>query len=273
MSETSLASRVAAKLRAVAMRGLPSLRNVVFSSVDFWPVRPLGDHWSCSLPVYCISLTRAWRRRAIVARQVARLGLRRFEFVDAVDSSSFTVESAIGDGLYNETESRKWHRNGLTKNEIACSLSHAECYRRIVDAEHPLALVLEDDALFHSGRLKRLERADLPPWADIVFLNSFLATPTPRDRISARVFADTSYNGSGAAYIVTQHAAKRLLAEAIPVIHAADGLLGRALAWDGPSDHPFRQQGSELRFRGAIVHPDIVINGSVEHYYRTSIRT
>lgn len=262
----------AAKLQAVARRGLPSLRNVVFSWFDYWPARSLRGHWLADIPVYCISLTRAKKRRAVIVSQARRLGLKKLELVDAVDASTLSYDQLAADGLYDHAESLRWHAKGLTINEIACSLSHVACYRRIAAADAPWALVIEDDALFRCSRVRRLRLSDIPDWADIAFLNAFFERTPPAGSLGGGWFEDTSYGGSAAAYLLRPHTAHALMHAALPVIHAADGLLGRALQWSGARPHEFRQRGCTLQLRTVMAYPEAVTNGSTEHYYRSSLR-
>jgi glycosyl transferase family 25 len=264
--------RIVARLRNAATRAPSNFRNYVFSQFGYWPVSSMEGHWLATMPIYCISLRKATERRTLMAKQAKKMQLQSFHFVEAVESSSLTPESVITDGLYDDQESRKWHPNGLTLKEVACSLSHVECYKRIVEAGHARALILEDDALFRTGRLRRLDIDQVPRWVDMLFLNSFLLKTPPDNRIADGLYDDTSYNGSAAADLITQSAAKQLLAAAVPVVHAADGLLGRVLAQPADQPHQFRQRGTPLSLRGAIVYPEAVINGSIEHYQKTTLR-
>lgn len=268
----STARRVITKLKAIAKRGLPSLRNYVFSQWNYWPVGSMRGHWMEHMPIYCINLDRAKGRRRLMERQVQRMELQQFHFVSAVDAGTLTIEDAVARGLYDPTESKRWHKAGLSRNEIACSLSHAECYRRIVEAGHERAIVLEDDALFRTSRLLKLRLDQVPAWVDVVFLNAFMSKTPPGDLLAPTLFTDREYHGSTAAYLVTLHTARRLLETSTPVIHAADGLVGRALANATAQPHEFRGQGSSLDLRGAIVYPEAVTNGSTEHYHASTIR-
>ena len=266
-------SAISTKLGAVVRRGLPSLRNVVFARLGIWPVRSLADHWVADIPMFCINLSRDTTRRALVQQQVDKMGLRRFEFIDAVDARKLSMEEVRQDGRYDSAACRAFHPRDLTLNEIACSLSHAAAYERVVAEGHPWALILEDDVLFRSQRIARLQRKDIPDGIDIVFFNAFIDTIPPNDRVAGMIFGDTSYHGSAAAYLVSLSTAKRLLAAAVPVVHAADGLLGRVLSLPVGQSHAFRQQGVSLSLNAVIVYPEAVTNGSVEHYHSSAIRT
>lgn len=263
---------VLTKCRAVARRGLPSLRNVVLSRFGVWPVGSLATHWLADLPIFCVSLERSNQRRRLISAQVKKMGLRRFEFLDAVDSKDLSAEELRASETYDSETCLRFHTRDLTLNEIACSLSHAEAYRRVVEHGHEWALIIEDDALFRTRRLARLQFESIPSGTDVVFLNAFLDRTTPRDPLAPQLYADTSYAGSSAAYLVSSSAAERLLEAALPVVHAADGLLGRVLSAPASGSHPFRQKGVSLTLTGVIVFPEAVTNGSTEHYHTSSIR-
>lgn len=267
-------SAVRKKLVAVLRRGLPSARNKVFSWFNYWPTSPLRGHWLQTIPAYCISLQKATKRRALMARQASALGLQGFVLIDAVSSADLAFDDLESKGLYSASASMSYHKNGLTLNEIACSLSHAAVYQRIVESKVPWSLVLEDDVLFWTRRLRKIPHpSELPDETDIVFLNAFLKGHKPEGRVSDRLYSDVSYAGSAAAYLLSQNAARTLLSAAIPVVHAADGLLGRCLKWDcSVGQHEFRQVGVNAQLNALIVHPEAAINGSVEHYYSSAIR-
>lgn len=224
------------------------------------------------MPVYCINLKRSAWRRKVVARQVERMGLKDFSFVEAVDAQDLTLDSVIASGLYDPEECKRWHTRDLTLAEIACSLSHIECYRLFVESGAEWAIVLEDDALFRCSRIRRLRITDIPAWADIVFLHAVTDRTPPLQKLGPMLYSDASYKSSAGAYLLTRSAAQRLLSVATPIRHAADGLLGRSLENKADETHLFRQQGSTITLRGIIVYPELVTNGSVEHYMRTSIR-
>ncbi len=261
------------KLEAAARRRLSAARNALYGRLGVWPVQSMTDHWIADLPIYCISLARAAERRAVMMAQVQRMGLRRFELVDAVDARDLTLPAVSRDGRYDPAACHALHGRDLTLNEIACSLSHAAVYTRIVSRGHPSALVLEDDALFHTRRLARFRLEDVPAGTDLVFFNAILDRTPPRDPIGRHLYRDTSYAGSSAAYLLTLEAARKLSAASLPVIHAADGLLGRALSVAPGQEHPFRQRGSAITLSAVIVHPEPVTNGSIERFHVSAIRT
>jgi len=265
-------ARIWRKSKAIARKGPSTLRNIVYARLGYWPVSRIDGCDIQPIPTYCVSLTRAQSRRRLMAKQAETMGLSRFRILDAVDSRNLDYERLKQDGLYDETVCRKYHPNGLSLNEIACSLSHATVYDLIVENGDPVALIVEDDALFVTRRVSRFRLADIPADFDVVFLNAFLDREPPRGHIQGMIYDDSSFAGSAAAYIVSAQGARKLRNVSRPVIHAADGLLGRSMCTlPGEENHPFRQRGAATTITGYILYPELVINGSIGHYHLSEV--
>ena len=177
-----------------------------------------------SLPILLINLDRAPER---LARLEERLGARglAFERVAAVDARTLSraeIERHV-EGI--------GHWGWMTPGEIACFLSHRKCWRLIVERELPYAVVLEDDVV--PGRLagEILAGGDwIPADTDLVKLETDLKPV----RLSAKAsghgetFEVARLHSShycAAAYVVTHHAARRLLMETERFRDAVDEML------------------------------------------------
>lgn len=241
------------KSRAVIVKGPAVARNVAFSLFDYWPIRRLRNDSIRNLPIYCVSPVAAIRRRRIITSQASRMGLTAFAFVDAIASDRLDRDDLQRQGLYDDAAAKLFHQRSLTLSEIACSLSHGRAYDLIVSRAHEISMIIEDDSLFVPSRLDRIRLDDLPDGWDIAFLNSFIEQGRPQRPISGMLYHGDAYTGSSCAYLVSRRGA-RLLAEGYkPVIHASDGYAGR----------------NDL-FR-LVYYPDCVLNGSVCHYYDSTI--
>lgn len=254
-----------------AIRRPDLVRNRILGELNFWPVSRLKSDEIRAIPTFCISMVSSQRRRRLMLRQAKSLGLARFEFIDAFEASSLDPGLLERDGLIDPAETELHHGSRLYDVEIACSLSHAEAYDRVVDEQLPYAIIVEDDALFVSRQLDALRLKDLPTDLEVLFLNAFLDREPPGGHIGGSIYTDSSYAGSGAAYLVTLTAAAKLAAVARPVIHASDGLLGRSLSWQGTQPHEFRQQGARTQLEGYIVYPFAALNGSDCRFTATSL--
>lgn len=242
------------KARALVVKGPAIARNIVFSQFDYWPTRRLRNEAIRNLPIYCVSMTTATRRRRIVERQVAQMGVASFEFVDAIAGFNLDLSELALQGLYDDAAARRFHNRSLTPSEIACSLSHGRAYEIIGASGHEVSIVVEDDTLFIPSRMDRLDLGAFPPGWDIVFLNSFIENGPPRRRISGSLYYGDAYTGSAAAYLVSRKGARRLADGYKPVVHAADGYVGRT------------------DVTRLMVYPDCVLNGSVCHYYTNTVQ-
>lgn len=261
------------RLRTLVRKAPSTLRNIVFSKLGVWPVSSLGNSELRHIPVLCISLPRAHAKRRMMTTQVRSLEFASFEFIDAVDATTLDRDELNKQGTIDDALSRIYHERTLTLTEIACSLSHRRAYELIVDRRYEYALVLEDDALFVSRRAKRVSLSDVPAGFDVLFLSSFLIEEPPMGRVRGGVYGPLSYHGSAAAYIVSRAGAEKLLRNSLPVLHAADGLLGRALPAEGRRDETsFRQRGVSFELRAYVSYPDSVLNGSCVHYYRSDVQ-
>lgn len=92
--------------------------------------------------VLCISLPEAVERRALMKRALERLPLVS-EMVDAIRGGDLDARLAIEQG----------YRPGLvpgagelTRNEIACVLSHRKALKRFIESDRRWGVILEDDA-------------------------------------------------------------------------------------------------------------------------------
>jgi glycosyl transferase family 25 len=237
----------------VVVKGPAIARNIAFSQFDYWPARRLRNEEIRNLPIYCVSMTTATRRRRIIERQVTQLGLAAFIFVDAVAGANLDLAELERQGLYDDAAAKRFHERSLSLSEIACSLSHGRAYDIIVSRGHEVSMIIEDDSLFVPSRLDRLDLGALPLGWDVAFLNSFIENGRPRRRISGSLFHGDAYTGSSAAYLVSKKGAQRFAKGYRPVVHAADGYVGR---------------NDIMRL---MYHPDCVLNGSVCHFYTNTV--
>jgi glycosyl transferase family 25 len=255
-------TRILAKVGNIFRKGLATARNILFARLGIWPVRKVSQCDIAAVPAFCINLQRAHAKRALMSRQASELGLRTFAFVDAIDARTIDRSRLISENLLSDTDTLKYHPKPLTLNEVACSLSHRVAYR----------LILEDDALFLWRRIRMVSLARIPKDFDVVFLNTFLLDEPPLEPLADNIYSDASYGGSAAAYLVSAQGARKLLAASAPVVHAADGLLGRCLSGTSARPTDFRQQGATTVLKGYIVYPDCVLNGSTCHYHVSEVQ-
>ncbi|PWK58198.1 glycosyltransferase family 25 protein [Silicimonas algicola] len=258
-----------AALTAFRRPGL--VRNRVFGTLNYWPVSRLTNERLRLAPYFCINLTSSTRRRALAQRQASRMGLERFEFHDAIVGRDLNVTDLIKKGLYDDVAAKRYHGRSLSLTEIAISLTHARIYSEIISRDLEEAVILEDDVLFLPRNINALNSSNVPSDFDVFFLHAQLDEEPPRGKIANGVHLSDSYVASSVAYLISRRGAEKLARGSKPVVHASDGLLGRALPWDGDRPHSFRQQGVSIELNAYLMHPPGALNGSTCHFVGSTI--
>lgn len=194
---------------------------------------PLQD-----LPVWLINLDRATQRRAAMEERLARLGLpyTRFPGVDG------RAEEAR---LLANTDVPAFERNMGRKvliGGIGCYHSHLGVWEAFLATDKPVALVLEDDIVFHDDFLPAL-RLGLQARAhwDILRFNCIRAK-LPICQGMAGPYRLNAYLGpftGNGAYLITRETAGKLLPAMRRVTRATDHEINRFFV------HDFRLRGLE----------------------------
>lgn len=95
-------------------------------------------------PVFILSLADMIDRREKIRDQMEVLGID-FTFVDAVDGRNGIPEKY--EKFIDREAAARNHGRVLSDAELACALSHALLYRRVMDSALAGAVILEDDAI------------------------------------------------------------------------------------------------------------------------------
>lgn len=164
--------------------------------------------------VFIISLSSSTGRRERIQKELNALGLE-FRFIDGIDLRNTDIRNH---SEYDSERRRMFFGRDLEPGELGCLLSHREAYRTMVDEGIPGALILEDDAGFEADLPQVLRRIIESPleWDMIRFLDKkkvYRKTCRRIGMIDAKhELARLPTNSGGAyGYLLTQHAASRLL--------------------------------------------------------------
>jgi len=97
------------------------------------------------MKIFIINLAEDAERREFVRVQLESFGLE-YEFFPAIRGASLSPEER--EQFYDRKKALLYRSRDLTNTDLGCSLSHVMIYRRIVQENIPLALILEDDVAF-----------------------------------------------------------------------------------------------------------------------------
>jgi glycosyl transferase family 25 len=190
------------------------------------------------LPVWLISLPRATARRTRMQQRLAALGLN-YTIIDGVDGV------AEAERLLVNTDIPQFERNMGRKiliGGLGCYHSHLLVWEHFLASKQPVALILEDDVVFHDDFLYalRLSLAAQSHW-DFLKLNKIRAKlPICQGmigpyRLNAYIGPAT---GTGA-YLINRATAAKLLPAMRRVSRATDHEINRFFT------HDFRLRGLE----------------------------
>jgi len=151
--------------------------------------------------------------------QLERLGIP-FERFPAVYGKELAPEARARG--FSRVRSFIASKKRLSDAEIGVAMSHVGCYRRMVEAEEPYALVLEDDVSLGAGfaaTLSRVEAFLSPGRPQLVLLSGYGVEGA--ESMPEEIRAEKSA-WCADAYVVTLSAAKLVLKANDPVITVAD---------------------------------------------------
>ena len=207
--------------------------------------------------IFVLTLARATDRHRTFAKALAGL---RYEIVHGQDKRDLDLAELERRGVYDDRAARRADRYGrsMTLGQIACNLSHARIWRRMLDEGLERVLVFEDDAEPIAGDIALAPAAlsQLPSTFEVVYLGyQKRERATFRRRIDQGVYAvlgalglhhftarealnllprphsanlrRAGYHDHTHAYGFTRSAARKLLAAQTPVTASVDTAIAR----------------------------------------------
>lgn len=211
------------------------------------------------IKTYVINLKDSVIRREAVLAETAKYPFMDVELLEAVDGRKIKPEEIETHFNLKKFISR-YHRSPKG-GEIGCTLSHRECYRKLLESEEEFALILEDDVNFLYPEDVETTLADiLDEYKDnnpclITLAMHFVYYPKKCRKLGKYTFYEI-YNAYGTcAYLINRRAAECLLSVSHPFIMADDFLF-------------IRQRG--IRVKG--IYPTFAVGASTRELISTEIQ-
>jgi glycosyl transferase family 25 len=190
----------------------------------------LGEVLRC--PVFVINLERSPHRRAYMINYLAGHGLQARIF-PAVDGSRLDLGQLQQQGIYDDGLAHQRFSRSLSRAEVACTLSHLNIHRTMIDEGIPRAMVLEDDAMFAPEIVRRLRGAlsEAPvDWELLQLSHNCDEYERLADNL-VRFPSNTRMAIGSAGYLIRRSGAEKMLAHGLPICYPADSLMGRSPRW------------------------------------------
>lgn len=172
---------------------------------------------------FCINLTDSTSRKRAMESQLRRLGLEH-SWVSAIDGMTLPESS------FREFSDTRFQRrvNGrqFLAGEVGCALSHMKAYRKMLEAGHSHAVILEDDVVLDrdiSRQVDEIARTMSVEEPEIVLLSQikayFLDGKTMVDHYQ---IVDVASGRLAWGYLINARAARLIMQKNFPVRFLAD---------------------------------------------------
>lgn len=177
--------------------------------------------------IFVISLPGSSRRER-VHKHFKRLGIKNWEFFDALDGGQLPLQQLELDGVICRT--RNWHYQ-MMPGEFGCALSHYHLWRHQEARAYHSILVCEDDIRFVEdvdAEVRKRWRHIRDDWGVVHFHTHHPGLTDHgrvRRRISEGVYSGDSEWGGTVCYALKDVAAAWLQTEAMPITWAVDGIV------------------------------------------------
>lgn len=211
------------------------------------------------IKTYVINLKDSVIRREAVLAETAKYPFMDVELLEAVDGRKMKPEEI--ETRFNSKKFIDRNHRSPKRGEIGCTLSHRECYRKLLESEEEFALILEDDVNFLYPEDVETTLADiLNEYKDnnpyfITLAMHFVYYPKKCRKLGKYTFYEI-YNAYGTcAYLINRRAAECLLSVSYPFITADDFLF-------------IRQRG--IRVKG--IYPTFAVGASTRELISTEIQ-
>ena len=98
------------------------------------------------IKTYVINLPKDTERRIYITKEISKIAYLDIEFVDAVDGRELGKEKLSEN--FDFKKSKNYQSYDLLLGEVGCTLSHLECYKKLLASDQEFALIVEDDIGF-----------------------------------------------------------------------------------------------------------------------------
>lgn len=247
------------------------------------------------IKTYVINLPKDTERRQSVVRELNKLSCLDLEFVDAVYGRELGREKL--DNLFDFKKSKSYHSNDVTLGEVGCTLSHFECYKKLLASDQEFALIVEDDAGFKGNgpfdelfeKMVQYVNKEEPIALQIFSFFDYMGKGVPF--VSGHKLYKTYKSALTTIYLINKPAARMIVSEGLPYwvaddwslfrrkgvqtyalypsfAYHKDETLGSSIGWGDRKERTLRVPHSWMEFRVLIdkgIRVSLKILGIMKH--------
>ena len=108
--------------------------------------------------IYIVNLKKDNARRKNIINEIEKQNIKNYEIIDAVNGNELSNKELDSASYKNKNLINPWNTK-MSPSQVGCALSHIKIYKKFIQTDYNLALILEDDAVFvqnFSEKLKKL---------------------------------------------------------------------------------------------------------------------
>ena len=99
-----------------------------------------------SFDIFVINLKKDILKKEYIKNHFRDHGIENYTFIKAIDGREMSCEDLLK--FYDKKKALEVHGRPLARGEIGCTLSHLECYKKIISQDLAGAFIFEDDVVF-----------------------------------------------------------------------------------------------------------------------------
>tara|TARA_B100001564_G_C20618257_1_gene661017 strand:- start:1 stop:753 length:753 start_codon:yes stop_codon:yes gene_type:complete len=178
--------------------------------------------------IYVVNLKKDKDRRKNIIIEIEKQNIKNYEIIDAINGNELSNKELDNASYKNKNLINPWNTK-MSPSQLGCALSHIKIYKKFIQTDYNLALILEDDAFFvqnFSEELKKLILKNMKYRKQILLLSElkeFLSKPI--DKNDSHEIVNVTNAFFTHSYVINKEAAKSIIKFNYPIKTIADNFV------------------------------------------------
>ena len=180
------------------------------------------------IKVYVVNLKEDRERKKNIVNEIEKQNIKNYEILNAINGNLLTNEELEQLTYKNNNNKNPWNTK-MSASQIGCALSHIKIYKKFIQTDFDLALILEDDAIFLNDlteTLKNFISNNFKYEKQILLLSElkeFLSKPLNKNETHEIVNVTNAFFTHS--YVINKEAAKSIINFNYPIKTIADNFV------------------------------------------------
>lgn len=178
--------------------------------------------------IYVVNLKKDKDRRKNIINEIEKQNIKDYEIIDAINGNELNDKELNNASYKDKNLINPWNIK-MSPSQVGCALSHIKIYKKFIETEYNLALILEDDAVFvqnFSEEIKKLIIKNIKYKKQILLLSELKEFfSKPMDKNNSHEIVNVTNAFFTHSYIINKEAAKSLIEFNYPVKTIADNFV------------------------------------------------